>query len=323
MELSWLLILKIAAFLVGILAVIGFFVRLSWLMRVKLVAALLVGIIVIGILAWPLGAPSEPFGAVFFGTMSGGGTIVLAGLAFLTGFVAYFLSWPWGRGMGVLAVPAGLAVWALHSGSMAELVRLHPTAEQRVVLFGYLRWEPVIWLAIVAAGFAGVVLAQRIRSKSEPGETQKKANPKSNLYLNAVIATAGSVLMALICIRIFARDVRIFDRELGSVVVAQPTAGQIAFAVFVSFVVAGFVVKKFLDAGYIWPTIAGALITAFAISVYVKQDTLEYLSGHWPAVFFSNAVVSILPVQMVAFGTLGSIAGYWAAVRYNYWRKHG
>jgi hypothetical protein len=38
--------------------------------------------------------------------------------------------------------------------------------------------------------------------------------------------------------------------------------------------------------------------------------------------FFSNAAISILPVQMVAFGTLGSITGYWLAVRYKYRREH-
>ncbi len=103
---------------------------------------------------------------------------------------------------------------------------------------------------------------------------------------------------------------------------AQPTVGQIVFAVLVSFGLAAFVVKRFLHASYIWPTIASALVTAFAISIYVKKDVLQYLVQNWPAAFFSNAVISILPVQMVAFGTLGSIIGYWAAVRYDYWRKH-
>jgi hypothetical protein len=27
-------------------------------------------------------------------------------------------------------------------------------------------------------------------------------------------------------------------------------------------------------------------------------------------------------VQMVAFGALGSVAGYWMAIRFDYWRKH-
>jgi hypothetical protein len=49
---------------------------------------------------------------------------------------------------------------------------------------------------------------------------------------------------------------------------------------------------------------------------------LQQLVEHYPLVFFSSTVISILPVQMVAFGVLGSITGYWLAVRYYYWRKH-
>jgi hypothetical protein len=62
------------------------------------------------------------------------------------------------------------------------------------------------------------------------------------------------------------------------------------------------------------------LVTLFAFSVYTKN--VSYLAQQWPATFFSNAVVSVLPVEMVAYGTLGSIAGYWMAVRYDFWRKH-
>jgi hypothetical protein len=42
----------------------------------------------------------------------------------------------------------------------------------------------------------------------------------------------------------------------------------------------------------------------------------------WPAIFFSNTIIAVLPVQMIAFGALGSVAGYWMAFRYDYWRKH-
>ena len=103
---------------------------------------------------------------------------------------------------------------------------------------------------------------------------------------------------------------------------AQPAVGQIVFAVLVSFGIAAFLVKKFLDASYIWPTVASALLTGFAVITCIRQDALQYLIEHYPPVFFSRVVTSILPVQMVAFGVLGSIAGYWLAVRYNYWRKH-
>jgi hypothetical protein len=103
---------------------------------------------------------------------------------------------------------------------------------------------------------------------------------------------------------------------------AQPSVGQILFAVLISFKIAAFVVKKFLDVGYIWPIMATALVTAFITSVHAKQELLQYLAQRWPATFFSNSVISILPIQMVAFGTLGAVAGYWMAIRYRYWRKH-
>ena len=298
--------------------------ELSWLMRLRIAASVATGAILIGILAWPLAAPPEPFGAVSLtaGTISFGGTITLAALAVLAGFIAYFLSWPYGREIGILAAPSGLAIWAVRCGSMTSLVRINPTIAQRQALFATLKWEPLFWLAIVAAGFAGVLVGQKILCpKPEPDKTQEKSNSKSKIYLNAAIALLGSVLIAQFCISILAQDVRIFDNKLGSVL-AQPAVGQIVFAVFVSFGVAAFVVKKFLNVSYICPTVASALVTAFAVSAYVKQDVLQHLVQHWPAVFFSHAVTSILPVQMVAFGSLGSIAGYWLAVRYNYWRKH-
>jgi hypothetical protein len=240
----------------------------------------------------------------------------------LAGFIAYFLSWPYGREIGILAAPSGLAIWAVRRGTMAGLMQ-RTAAAQRQELFAALKWEPVFWLAIIAAGFAGVLLAQKVlQPKANPDEQQKKSNSSSNMYLNAAVALVGSVLIAQFCITIFARDVRTFDDQLRRLVAVQPALAQVVFAVLVSFGLAAFVVKAFLNVSYIWPTIASALVTAFAITIYLKQNVLQHLVEHHPAAFFSNAVIAILPVQMVAFGTLGSIIGYWLAVRYHYWRKH-
>jgi hypothetical protein len=315
-ELSWLLIFKIGVSLAGVLAGIGMFSELSWAVKLKLTATLLVGIILIGLLA-PLGTPVEPFGAVSVPAF--GGAITLAGLAVLAGFIGYFLSWPNGREIGILAVPAGLAIWAVRCGNMAELVQLNPTLAQRQVLFAALKWEPIFWLAIVAAGFGGVLIGQRIVTRRLAFVT--RATSDERRATNAIIAVVGSAFIAQFCIGIFAQDVSVPDHRLGSVV-AQPSVGQIVFAVLVSFGIAAFIVKKFLNASYLWPTVASALVTGFAIVTYVRQDTLQYLIEYHPPVFFSNVVASILPVQMVSFGALGSIAGYWLAVRYDYWRKH-
>jgi len=291
-------------------------------MKLRIAASVATGVLLIGLLAWPLAAPPEPFGTVSLleGSIRPIGAAALTVLAFLSGFIAYFLSWPYGREIGILAAPAGLAIWGMRSGSMVSLIR-HTAADNQPALFSALKWEPLFWLGIVAAGFAGVLLAQKISHKPEPDKTQQKPNPKPNIILNVIIVLAASVLIAQLCINAFAQGVRLPDEKLGSVV-AQPAVGQIIFAVFISFGLAAFVAKKFLNVSYIWPTIASALVTAFAVITYGKLQVLQHLCMRWPPVFFSHAALSILPLQMVALGTLGSIVGYWMAFRYNYWRKH-
>lgn len=287
--------------------------ELTWPMKLRIAAAASIGVLLIGILAW---SKAEPFGRV--GAMGSRDMAILMSLAFVAGFIGYFVSWPFGREIGILAVPSGLTIWAVRSGSMAGLIQLNPTAAQRQALIESLRWESLFWLAMVAAGFFGVLLARKI-SPNQNHVTQEEPKPGPGKYFNVIIALVCSIAIAQFCIRIFAQDVRISDNTLGSVI-GQPAIGQIVFGVFVSFGCAAFVVKKFLDIGYIWPSIASAFVTAVITSIYMRN--MPYLVQQWPPAFFSNSVISILPIQMVALGTLGSVAGYWMAIRYDYWRKH-
>ena len=64
--------------------------------------------------------------------------------------------------------------------------------------------------------------------------------------------------------------------------------------VFLAFGIAAFVVKKFLDANYVWPAAASALVIAFANTVYVKADAVEKIASSLAAVFFPSATCSIL-----------------------------
>jgi hypothetical protein len=294
--------------------------ELSFLMRLRIAASAATGVVLIGILAWPL-ASSEPLHAVLAGDISIGGLITLVVLAFLTGLLAYFVSWPHGREIGILAVPSGLTIWAVRSGSVTTLIQFNPAIEQRQAIFSAFKWDSAFWLALVAAGFIGVLLGQKIISSPGKPVKEKTSSSKPAQYLSVIIALVGSVFIAQFCIKIFAQDVSLLDSKVGAIM-AQPSVGQIVFAVFVSFGVAAFIVKKFLDVSYIWPAIATVLLTIFAVSSYARQDVLQYFVQQWPSAFFVNSVISILPVQVVAFGTLGSIAGYWMAIRYNYWRKH-
>ena len=287
--------------------------ELSWPMKLRIAAAAAIGVLLIGILAWPM---AKPFSAV--ADMGFSSAVVLVILAFAAGFIGYFVSWPFGREIGILAAPFGLAIWPVRSGSMTGLIQLNPTIPQRQALITSLKWEPFFWLIIVAAGFAGVLLAQKLAPNKNLA-IQEKSKVGPGKYLNAIIALVCSGFIAQFCIRIVAQDVRVSDSTLGSVI-GQPAVGQIVFAVLVSFGAAAFVTKKFLNVDYIWPSVASAFVTAFMASIYAKE--VSGLAQNWPAAFFPNSVISVLPVQMVDFGTLGSIAGYWMAIRYEYWRKH-
>ena len=282
--------------------------ELSWSMKLRIAVAAAIGVLLIGIFAWPM---AEPFGKV--AAMGSRDTMVLLVLAFAVGFIGYFVSWPYGREIGILTVPSGLAIWAARSGTMAGRIQISPTAAERTALMTSLRWEPFFWLAVVAAGFLGVLLARKLSpNKSEAAQDESKSGPGK--YFNIIIALAGSVAVAQFFIRIIAQDVKLDS------VMSQPAVGQIIFAVFVSFGCAAFVMKKFLNLSYIWPAIASAFVTAVMAGLYGKD--IPYLVQNWPPVFFPNSVISVLPVQMVAFGALGSVAGYWMAIRFDYWRKH-
>ncbi|MBL7152305.1 MAG: hypothetical protein ISS79_01200 [Phycisphaerae bacterium] len=289
--------------------------------KLRIAAAAAVGVAVIGLGAWPLVEPTEPFEAVRLANLGFGGAVTLLAAAFAVGLIGYFVSWPHGREIGILAVPSGLAIWAARTGNMASQVQMSPAIDQRQALLAALKWEPIFWLAVVAAGFAGVLCGRQIRSAPTAAQPKEKPKPTPALYLNAAVALLASVLIALITLGRLAQDITMTNGSLGSVM-GQPATGQIVFGVIVAFGLAGFIVSNFLNAGYVWPIIAAALVPILAISSYAKPHDLNLLVQYWPPVFFSNVAISILPIQMVAFGTIGAITGYWMGIRYDFWRRH-
>jgi hypothetical protein len=291
-------------------------------MRLRIAASAAVGIAVLGVYAWPMVAPADPLGVVSFinGTISPYDVLKLLGLSFGVGLVAYFLSWPYGNRIGILAVPAGLAVWAVRSGNMGTLMQLNISAVRRQQIYSSFCWEPLLWLALVAAGFIGVFLASQIVHPIQTVEECKPKKRNAGVFLNIIIAVIGSAVVVQFFIGMFARDFTILDPTAGAAV-AQPEMGQIVFAVLVSFGLVGFLVQRVLGVDYMWPVIGASLVNFVAISAYGKHDVLDYFAARWPAVFFSNSVLAVLPIQIIAFGTLGAIAGYWMAVRYEYWHK--
>jgi hypothetical protein len=292
-------------------------------MRLRIAAAAGAGIILIGILAWPYVAPDEPFAPVSLVShaIAPADAGALLATAFLTGLIAYFLSWPYGRQIGIIAVPAGLAVWALRSGDIGTLMQTNPVLAQRYTIFAHLMWEPFVWLVLVAAGFAGVLAAQKLKSPPQVSQEHNKAGSGPGAYVMYAVVFLGSAVVATFFIGILAQDVHLIDNRVGTVV-GQPAIAQIAFAVLVAFGSVAFLAAKFLNVGYLCPIFATGLVNAIAVGLYVRPDVVNYIAGYYPPVFFTNSAVFVLPIQMVGFGAIGSIAGYWLAVRYDYWRQH-
>ncbi len=291
--------------------------ELSWLMKLRIAAAAAIGVVLVGIVAWPWDNPPDPYGTVFVTAIGLNGAVTLMIMAFLAGLFAYFAAWPYGKEIGVLAVPFGLSVWAVKAGSVSYLMQMNHAVGQRQQLLSMFQYESLFWLAVVIAGFTGVVLGEKIRPAHKP---KAEANSKYGRYLNPIMAVVVSFIVVHFSIKILAKDVTLSDKMAGFVV-AQPVIGQIIFAVLVSFGLAAFIVKKLFNVNYYWPIASSVLITSFSAMTYAKEQLLQHVIVLWPGSFFPDVIVSILPIQIVVFGALGSVAGYWLAVRYQFPRK--
>ncbi len=324
MELLSLYGLKLIIAVVLSFAIFSLF-GVGWLLRLRIIATMAVGIVFLGFLAWPMIKPAQPLGAItlFAGDINLFAAICCVLLAYLAGVISFFVCYPIGGYVGPLAAPAGLSIWALITGNMSSLITVNNTLVSRQRLYSTLKWEGFFWLGVIGAGYLGVMSAQLLMRKFTPHGAYAKpdittSDPKRkfspNKALTIAIAFIATILITHFAIGIFAQDVRIFDSELGSVT-GQPEAAQIAFAVMLSFGIAGFVLKKFLNVSYLVTAFATAIVTYVAITISAKPDVLAHMVENWPVAFFPRATGAILPIQIVSFGAIGSLAGYWIAIQ--------
>jgi hypothetical protein len=306
--------------------------ELTWINKLRIAGVAALGMVVIGILAWPLVAPADPLLPVRASAISFSGTLLLLVLALGIGFAGYFIAWPHGREIGILGVPFGLTVWAGRSGPMRALTQIWDDTAERAALLHSLRFEPFYWLLLVAAGFAGVLLAQRLRQaprsdtldlephpvpKGPAGNESASRRQVANVYANGLLALVVAVIVSLFFVGVFAQNL-----AMSRNVSAQPAVGQIVFAVIAAFAVAAFIVKRFLDLSYILPAVASLFVIALGEILHYRGETIQKFAETYPATFFPHSVFAIVPIQLVTLGTLGSVLGFWIAVRYDWWRKH-
>ena len=298
--------------------------ELSILIRFRIAAAMVAGVLILGFIGFPMAAPADPLGPVtlFNGNIGIIDAVVFATLAFVTGFAGYFAAYPCGRPLAPLAVPAGLALWTIRSGSVRTLLISNNTVAEKQAVYNTFQWEGLFWLSIVGIGYLGLMAAEKIKPTVLPEKIADAENDmQKNKGLRYGISILATAVISLFCIGILAQDVRRVDLVLGSVV-GQPSIGQIAFAVIVSFALAAFLSKILLNVPPSIPTIASVLILIFAARGIANAATLQHMTENWPTAYFPRSICAILPIQVIAFGAIGSVAGYWMGIRYQYWHKH-
>lgn len=325
---EWLLAaaLRIIAAVALVYFGLGLF-NVTWLMRVRAIGALAVGALLIGGFAWPFVRPELPGSAVLLvgsGITIPGALLCLL-LAFIAGFAAWFVAWPAGKIFAPYAAPTGLAIWAIRSGTMNQLLLDYHEAAQRHVLYAALRWESFFWLLICATGYLGVLTASKLAGAKIYiiGQDDLDKPTGKNMAVNVLLAAAVTLIVTWFAVAIFAQDIHQADPKLGSVV-GQPGSRQIAVGVFAAFALAAYIAKYGLKIGYLPVAAASSLLTFFGATQLLRGDTLAHLAANWPVAYFNHAINAITPLQMVAYGWLGAITGYWMAVKFHHktWQSH-
>lgn len=278
------------------------------------------GAVVIGIFDWSAVKPDDPAGLVSLQNLSVMQAGLLLAVAVILGFISYFLAWPYGCQIGLLAAPSGLAIWALRSASMSKTLALVPDAQARHNLFASMRFESLYWLAVVYAGWAGVQLARKLRPNPTLPILRTLPEPKAIPSLYYGLAILVSLVVGQFLLGVFAQDIPLTQGH--GAALNQPPAAQLVFGILMAFGAAAFVVGHFLRLNYHWVMPSLALTYLFSVISFAKIETLTSMASNYPSLCLPSTVLYALPIHIVSFGTLGAILGHWASVRFHYWRIH-
>lgn len=316
---SFTLLAKILGFMIFLYLAAGLLVELEWKLSLRLVLALTIGSVIVGMLPWEFVSPEDPVNPVSLLTadINALTLIVLVLLSLAAVALTFFSCSPYSFEFASVTIPAGLAIWALKSGQMANLLQNFSELEQRTGIYSSLRWEVLFWAALIMLGILAAAGLKKVTSKGTAGG--RKWNFSTSYITNTVLGVVFGVIITEFALRIFARDVSYSDGQIGSVL-AQPAGVQIAFAVLLSFGIAGFLVKTFLEVNYLWLLVSAAALLFLGYTNYINGEEITYITKSWSAVFFPSAVNAVTPLEIMSFSALGSAAGYWLSVRYKLWK---
>ncbi len=288
---------------------------ISALIKIKVTLAVSIATATIGFIGWLLISPSSQQESIslVFETLSFSNILLFALIVFLT---AVFLSLTFGNNSQEFAfcgVAFALSVCAVRGGLLTVNLGYIGDVGEIHKIYQSLAWEGFAWLGIVLVAFAGSHINIGVSSLRKLWLQADKKNIVIGFVVSVVIGVLGTNLLTL-----GARVV--VDSDVFSVV-RQAYTGQICFGVLVSFCGGAYLCRHFLRVHYIVPTIASGLVVFITMSFASSTSNLEYLSTNLPSSFLLKPSAGVLPIQMVAFGSLGSIIGYWLSYSHQEWQK--
>ncbi len=300
------------------------------MVKLKIALVLAVSGVVFGTVGWALVRPEEPGGAVsvLMGGRTAGVLLSMFALGVVVCLAGSVIGTVNGRHIGQIAIPAGLTVWAMRTGSMDSLLMTHSSAAARAAMFHGLMFEVLIWLAVVLLGYW---LADRVFGLMlQGGEVAAAKKGKESgggwldgflksQWLSRTLAVGVSLVIGFVLMKLMARAGVTRFKAIEVAVGNVPATKQIVFAVGAAFFL-GTLAAHQLFRVELWyyllvPAIVAAIGYAWAGHL-VNLSPLEGISPHF--VHASVVFATVLPVQFLGIGSLATIAGFWYSMQLHH-----
>ncbi|MBN2375650.1 MAG: hypothetical protein JXD22_04575 [Sedimentisphaerales bacterium] len=315
------------------------------MVKIKMALVLAVGGVVFGTVGWALVRPEQPGGAftVVMGGKAAGVLLSMAALGVVVCLAGSVIGTVHGRYIGQMAIPAGLTVWAIRTGSMDSLLLSHSSVASRASMFHGLMFEVLIWLGVVLLGcwlservfglllqgggdgvgdnkiveVSGEVSIAKKGKDSDGGWLDGGLNSK---WLSRVLAVLISCIIGFVLMKLLARSgVPHFNAAETIRVGNVPATKQIVFAVGAAFFLGTLAAHQLFRVKLWYYLLAPAIVAwvGYAWAGYlVSLSPLEGISPHF--VHASVVFATVLPVQFLGIGSLATIVGFWYSTQMHH-----
>lgn len=298
---------------------------LKFLEKMRILAAAVVAVVLMTTIGWMVVSPADPDMAVSLTT--GGRALwtawpAMLALTVVVSLLGTVIAGPRLPESGLFAASIGLVGLALRGGSMQTVLAYCAGTEEagRKALMVRMEFDVVLWAALLIASWLAVSLAWRWlwgEQPAEPVETPAPAPSKGSKKAQAVQSSGGSraawpgwavtTVLGLFIIWI----------TVARTPVAMVARGQVIASVAGGLFLAAMAARYFTGVddvrGYLLaPLVIGAV--GYLLG-YLQADMGWTREGSGAYALLSttppHALVRPLPLEYLAAGVAGSIAGYW------------